>query len=244
MKNIENTEISERIMQIIKAEDISRNKFALRLGYKRGQAIYDILDGPSNPSYDFFQKFSNSEYSAKYNTDWLLTGKGPMLKTDIKPSVEILEANLSKEEIKKFTNYKPSALKDLVPYYGVDFTAGTAVATFDDQTIQPEYYMDIPDFRGCKAFRAYSDSMEPLIKSGSILFGTKLVDPMCIEYGQVYGIILNDGRRMLKYIRRHPKDPENMFLLSSENKMYDDIDVPKSSVKSLWLIHGHLSKRI
>src|SRR5690606_31649426 len=147
---------------------------------------------------------------------------------------------LSKEEIKKFTNYKPSALKDLVPYYGVDFTAGTAVATFDDQTIQPEYYMDIPDFRGCKAFRAYSDSMEPLIKSGSILFGTKLVDPMCIEYGQVYGIILNDGRRMLKYIRRHPKDPENMFLLSIENKMYDNIDVQKSSIKSPCLIHDHL----
>ncbi len=32
--------------------------------------------------------------------------------------------------------------------------------------------MDIPEFAGCTAFRTYNNSMERLIKSGDILFGT------------------------------------------------------------------------
>lgn len=178
------------------------------------------------------------------NAEWLITGKGSMLKDDSLNQLEIYTPNLSHEEVQKLTNYRPPLSRDLIPYYGVDFTAGNAVATFDDQTVKPEYYMDIPDFRGCVAFRAYSDSMEPAIRSGSILFGTKLRDISSIEYGQVYGVILKDGRRMLKYIRKHPSKPDDYFVFSSENSAYDDMEIHKEQVKSLWLIHGHLSKRI
>ncbi len=93
-----------------------------------------------------------------------------------------------KEQLNRLTNYNPPSISNLVLYYGVDFTVGSTVTTFEDQTPQPEYYMDIPNFRGCKAFRAYSDSMEPAIKGGSILFGTKLRDVTSVEFGQVYYI--------------------------------------------------------
>ncbi len=240
----ENTDISERIQYIIDNEGINPPKFSELLGYKRPQTIYDSINRKAKPSFDFLNRFVNSELSAKYSIDWLISGKGLVFKTDESYSVEIYSPNLSKEEIAKLTEYKPSSLNDLAPYYGVDFTAGNAVAAFDDQTVEPEYFMDIPDFRGCKAFRAYSDSMEQAIKGGSIPFGTKLSDVSSAEFGQVYGIVLNDGRRMLKYLRRHPEDPSSYFLLASENKVYDDMEIKKESVKSLWLIHGHLSKRI
>jgi hypothetical protein len=46
--------------------------------------------------------------------------------------------------------------------------------------------------------------MEGLIKSGSILFGTKVERWLeHLEYGQVYGIICDDGRKYLKYIKRY-----------------------------------------
>jgi len=157
--------------------------------------------------------------------------------------------NASQEDVSqsthKITNYKPSNFEELIPFWEIDFIAGNAFDAIDNQQANPDYFLDIPDFRGCQAFRAYSDSMEGMIKSGSILFATK-VDRWLehLEYGQVYGIVCHDGRKYLKYIRRYRENPREYFLLESENKAYDEFEMPKSAIRSIWLIHGHLSKRI
>lgn len=75
-----NTEISERVCKIIDYTGLSKNEFSKKLGYDRAQSIYDIANGKSAPSYDFFNKLLNSEFSDLFNHDWLLTGKGNMLK--------------------------------------------------------------------------------------------------------------------------------------------------------------------
>ena len=77
-KSKKNTEISERISQVIKYLSVTPNKFAIVLGYKRTQSIYDILDGKSAPSFDFFKKLFNSEYSALINPFWIFTGRGEL----------------------------------------------------------------------------------------------------------------------------------------------------------------------
>jgi len=131
----------------------------------------------------------------------------------------------------------------LIPFYNADFMAGNAEAFYEDGTIYPEYYIDVPEFYGCTAFRAYSDSMEKKIKSGSILFGIKLDDWYShLEYGQIYGITCNDGRRYLKYIRKSEQE-DKFFLLKSENPNYDDFKLPKEKIKNIWLIEGWLDKR-
>lgn len=71
-----NAEISARIDEIICLLHTNPNKFANALGYKRAQTIYDILDGKSAPSYDFFNRFAMSGYSVFINLRWLLTGNG------------------------------------------------------------------------------------------------------------------------------------------------------------------------
>lgn len=85
----EKTEISARIAEVIKYLNENSNSFAKKLGYSRAQTVYDILNGKSAPSYDFFNKFANSEYSEKIDVSWLLTGKGLMIKkrNSIKESV-------------------------------------------------------------------------------------------------------------------------------------------------------------
>lgn len=74
-----NTEISERITQIIDYLGVSKNFFAKKLGYNRTQVIYDITNAKSAPSYEFFNRLLNSEFSEYFNINWLLTGKGSML---------------------------------------------------------------------------------------------------------------------------------------------------------------------
>ncbi len=80
-KEHKNTEISERISKLIEALGIKPNAFALALGYKRSQTIYDIVNGKSAPSFDFFNKLAMSEYSEVLNIDWVLTGRGEILLT-------------------------------------------------------------------------------------------------------------------------------------------------------------------
>lgn len=77
----EKTEISARIAEVIVHLNENANSFAKKLGYSRAQTIYDILNGKSAPSYDFFSKFANSEFSELIDLSWLLTGKGLMAKT-------------------------------------------------------------------------------------------------------------------------------------------------------------------
>lgn len=75
-----NTEISERILQIIEFVKSNPNEFAKKLGYNRGQTIYDVLNKKAKPSYDFFYRLFSSEYSEIINLSWVITGDGEMLK--------------------------------------------------------------------------------------------------------------------------------------------------------------------
>lgn len=192
-------------------------------GYEKGN-ISSFLSGKKPVPTTFLQLFSEKFHINNIN--------------------EFVNASSGIQEVNKLTNYKPN--KDgLIPFYDVDFVAGNAFETVETQTVTPEYYMDIPDFRGCTAFRAYSDSMEGIIKSGSVLFGTKVDEwQACLEFGQIYGIVCNDGRKFLKYIRKFMESPKEYFLLQSENKFYDEFEIPKNRIRSIWLIHGHLNKRV
>lgn len=105
-------------------------------------------------------------------------------------NIDILESKIITPDKSDITSLRRSKSNGslLVPYYEVDFYAGNSSELLDN-AITPAYYMDIPEFKGCTAFRAYSDSMENLIHSGNILFGKKIDDWRShLEYGQIYGI--------------------------------------------------------
>jgi len=80
MKQGKNTEISARLAEMLENAGLTANSFAAKLEYPRSQTIYDILNGKSSPSCDFFRRFLLSEYSEIYDIDWLITGEGSMKK--------------------------------------------------------------------------------------------------------------------------------------------------------------------
>ena len=67
---------------------VTPNKFSKKLGYNRTQTIYDIINCKSAPSFDFFNRLFNSEYSVLINPLWLLTGKGDLLNSNTKNETE------------------------------------------------------------------------------------------------------------------------------------------------------------
>ena len=84
-----NAEISARIRNVIDFFKDTPNGFAIKLGYKRAQTVYDILSLKSAPSYDFFYRFTNAEFSDTISLDWLIAGKGPMLKSEVSKQPEV-----------------------------------------------------------------------------------------------------------------------------------------------------------
>lgn len=165
------------------------------------------------------------------------------------PTQIALNSILAKKsgEIENAPNGKTQRKKGegLVAYYDTDFIGGNDIATYEADSIKPAYYMDVPEFAGCTAFRIYNDSMENLIKSGSIVFGTKVNNWRDhLEYGQIYGIVCHDNRRFIKYIKKWNENPKEYFYLVSENDFYDPWEISKSAIKNIWLIHGWLNKRV
>lgn len=175
----------------------------------------------------------------KVDANWLLTGKGHLLKP-ANGDGGIVKAPPGK------VARRPKG-DSPVPFHEVDFEAGTGVAFYEDiRSSKPAYTMDVPDFAGCTAFRTYGKSMQPLIDSGAILFGTDEKDwKHGVEYGQIFGIVCKpvDGftRRYLKWVRKSDR-PKTHFLLRSANPDYDDMDLDCSKIKSMWLIHGWINK--
>ena len=225
----------DRMMQFATANGYKNvNDFAVRgLQYNSAEKLNRLKKNGANPSINIIQDISNKFETIDLN--WLI-----MDKTE--------ETENKKLYVKAPQGRLPKRKKDkgLIDFYDIDFAAGDVEFYEDQHIITPAYQMDIPEFSGCTAFRTYNNSMEKIIHSGDILFGTnELQWRDGVEYGQVYGIVCKDRRKFLKYIRKSQDKEETHFLLRSENDAeYDDFSFPKDKIKSIWLIHGWLKKRI
>lgn len=223
-----NKELQDAFLKAVDSLDLrfAGKDICEKTGYKSG-TVSEYLNAKKNVSESFLKNFSKA-YGLEYKKLFarFFDGKEPRDFT-----------------ISPFNKGKKKDGSGLIPYYEVDFMAGSSME-FYEEAITPAYYMDIPEFRGCTAFRAYADSMEELITSGNILFATKIEDwESHLEYGQIYGITMKDNRRYLKFIRRFKENPKDYFLLKSQNVNYDEFEIPKNKIKNIWLIEGWMNRR-
>jgi phage repressor protein C with HTH and peptisase S24 domain len=231
--------VKERVLQLVDNQGFAKESFFKKIGMTYGNFTGSNKKTPLNSTAlaNLLAEIPDA------NAEWLLTGNGLMLK-ELPNVLRENTADYIKSPIaKRLTKPKPQGL---IQFYDVDFSAGDIEFYEDNFTIKPAYTMDIPEFNGCTAFRTYNNSMEKLIYSGDIVFATKEESWQDgLEYGQIYGIVCHNGRKYLKYIRKSPDNHATHFLLKSENTQeYDDFELQKDKVKSIWLIHGWLKKRI
>jgi len=70
--------MKDQIIKILETEGLTPAKFADAIGVQRS-SISHILNGRNKPSYDFIMKIIERFHGI--NADWLLTGKGSMVKS-------------------------------------------------------------------------------------------------------------------------------------------------------------------
>lgn len=124
-----------------------------------------------------------------------------------------------------------------VPVYDLDVTAGCVELSrllTDDRIVGCIALPNIgPD---CAIVRVSGNSMTPVINNGGFVAIRRIANTDCIFWGQIYVIMLEDYR-MVKYLRRHPSDPD-LVLLRSANPDYDDMEVPRKDIIGLYLVES------
>lgn len=169
------------------------------------------------------------------SVEWLLTGKEDIIDTKVyneernEKSISVPQASVSTKQRKGALIYDIDATCGLGGR-DIEFTDEKVIGSIDAPEINPD----------SKIIFATGDSMQPLIASGDRVVIRKIESWDFFNYGQVYLIITNEYR-LIKRVRRHPKDSDNLILLRSENPDYDDIDLPKREIIHLFIVENILS---
>lgn len=149
--------------------------------------------------------------------DWLLTGEGPMLKTELNSESEIIP--ISDGGIKQDISE--------IPLYNVNASAGLDKLFANGGELLGK--ISVPDMPRCDgAVHVIGDSMYPLLKSGDIIAYKIVNDLHSINYGEIYILQLDnegDVSIVVKYLKRSDIDEEHIKLVSY-NKEHDPKDIP------------------
>ena len=150
MNTNEETTINDRIGQIIYHYKLNNSSLGKRIGLNSGGTITNIVSGrKSKPSYDILRKIAEV---FPVNTDWLLLGKGPMLrdneddtennKMEMDKIVEmILESPEEFEKNKAFASYiERKCDKAIIAHY--DNLMKSAMSDIDLSSIKPKTKKD------------------------------------------------------------------------------------------------------
>lgn len=149
---------------------------------------------------------------------WLLTGEGSML-----------TGEQQKAEKGEYVD---------VPILNLDARGGFLA---NDVTGQPEYAVGChPISRkiardGDIIVPVYGDSMYPKYTSGSLILIRHIEQwKEYLEMGAPYVIELQDGQRLIKYIRKGSSNDK--LMLHSENQKYEDTEINKTFVRNVFRV--------
>lgn len=208
-------DIYDRVLQIIDYKKISKRKFTEKIDVSTGY-FNTVNDIGGNKLRKILNEFPD------ISPEWLLTGKGPMLRESV-PSQAI-----------------PAPPSKGIPLIPIDAMAGLGSDgdySFNLDTIEERYY--IPDFERSKPdfmIHARGDSMTPQYNSGDVL-ACKLVSfDKYIQWRRSYVIDTITYGPLLKRVM--PSNKEGFVLFVSENEAYPPFDVPLEDIRSIALVVG------
>lgn len=222
MKEIrqEKSLIKQNILLYLAKNGVTPYEFYKLSGVTRG-----ILQQNNGISEDNIARFL--AYAKDVNTEWLLTGNGPMFKTE--------ESDPSTPSI----NYDRTG----APYYNVDFIGGFD-AVLNDQTATPAYFIDFAPFNkpGVVWCNITGHSMEPELNNGDIIAMREVTSP--IEYlpaGEIYGIV-TDEYRTVKRLRMSQRQGFVRLIPTNKSPEYAEQEIPVTMIRKVFAVLGSVHR--
>lgn len=225
----ENLTIKGKILTFLDSAGIKKVDFFNTTGIKdsnfKGKNLQSQLGG------DMIVKILTTY--PNLSADWLLTGNGPMLKSNkYEPIVEVKPIHHPRSVEKK---------EDTQVVYLYDFEATAGLKTlFDNKRNNIIDTIKIPKLPKCDgAIHIVGDSMYPLLKSGDIILYREISPSIeNIIYGEMYLLsydIDGDDYVVVKYIRKSEKG-EPFITLGSENPDYASRDIDFHRITAIAIV--------
>lgn len=209
--------VKDRIQEYIDYKGISIYRLEASAGLSKG-----YWAKTKSISADVVMKISR--IYTDISTDWLLRGEGEMLRAN---DNDVPAINYSRHG---------------VPYYNVDFIGGFDLVE-NDQTTNPEYYIDFKKFNTADCWcNVTGHSMEPEIASGDIIALKELKDwRTYMPSGEIYGIVTTE-HRTIKKVCPSDKDGYITLIPSNPSPEFKAQDIPLSIVKRVYKVLGCMRK--
>jgi len=210
------TNIKERILYYTDLKGFSKEKFfeelAVTYGNFKGKAKDQAL------SSDVIERII-SKYP-DINIEWLVTGKGDMLKSDI---------------IK--ATHTPNNGEG-IPLVNVTAIGGFGNAKFSIEERDVKDYYVIPKFKHKKVdfmIEVEGSSMYPKYNSGDVVACRIIDEQSFIQWNKTH-VIATKGQGII--IKRIKKGVNGSLLMISDNKDYDPFPVPTEEIDGIALVVG------
>ncbi len=160
---------------------------------------------------------------------WLATGEGVPFPNNTDPNTITIG-----ERVVQAAKGAPVYDVDVTAGYGelsAQFTSDRLVGRLDMPSINPKY----------PVVHVTGESMVPRVTNNSWISIRPIQLDSPIFWGQMYLVVLDDYR-MVKVLRKHP-DPEKV-VLHSYNPQYDDMEIPRSAIRQLFIVDAVLNYEI
>lgn len=229
----ENSIIKKNILQFLEFKGISKYEFYQKTGVSNG-----VLTQKSGMSEENTMRFLS--YYTEINPSWLITGEGPMLKSEInKPTTEVTEPRI--HYIGKHGKVKN---EQAIPLYNLEASAGIVTLFKDSANYDPIDYITIPNLpKADGAIYVTGDSMYPLLKSGDIVI-YKQVDACTdnIFWGEMYIISVDLGGDITTFVKWIQKSTmgNDYVQLVSQNQHHQAKDIHISKIKALAMVKASI----
>ncbi len=202
------------LLIFIKEKNLSKTDFYKKTGLSNG-----FLDKGGSVTSANLETILKS--FPEISLDWLVTGSGPMLRSDLPAAHPATE---------------PGAGIPLIP---IEAVAGLPT---DDPVgtrfIDCAHYI-IPDFANLNVeymIRVSGSSMYPKYSNGDILACRRVHDVLFFQWGKIYVIDSSQGALVKRVFQ--DEDPDRILLVSDNREHYPPFSIPKSDIRSLSIVVG------
>ncbi|MBP3829833.1 MAG: hypothetical protein ILA06_05970 [Bacteroidaceae bacterium] len=228
----EKSPIKQKILLYLTKKGISAYEFYKNSGVTRG-----VLSQNNGITEDNIARFL--AYAPDVNTEWLLTGKGDMLKQDFSIMQENQEEISDPSEISSPEPRISMEVGQGIPYYDVDFIGGFS-EIFNSQTTVPACNIIVPGFEKATAWcNVTGHSMEPRINHGDII-ALRQCTVHDIQYGEIYAVVL-DTIRTIKILRKG-STPDVLRYVPINTDGFDEQEFPLSRIINVFEVLGSIAK--
>lgn len=217
--------VANRINVLIEELGENRNSFSNKIGVTPS-TIATAISRNKGVSSDLLQKII--DVFTNVNINWLLTGKGEILKNS-STDIVVMESTTAG-----------------VPYYESIDVSGGIVPMFNDNKEIPTFYINYPHFNDCTAYLpVVGDSMYPKYASGEIIAVKQIFNLDMIQWGEAYLIIGNsntDDLRTVKLVHPHPEDSKKIVLRASNPNFKGDTPICVSDILNMYIVKGKITR--